>query len=173
MERIVIRNMEEKDIEGVAEVHVSSWKTAYRGIVQDRYLDAMKKEEKIVSYKKKQMDVREKFLVAEQNGEIVGFCRYADDNRFSENMSDIDCEIVALYVSPDKMYHGIGTKLFQAAVETFICQKKHKMIIWCLRENKSSKRFYEKMGGKMQREKKVCIGDKSYCEDGFVYDIRG
>ena len=45
------------------------------------------------------------------------------------------------------------------------------MILWCLKDNKSSKKFYTKMGGKIIKEREVKIGDKIYVEIGFLYII--
>ncbi len=86
-------------------------------------------------------------------------------------MHDIDCEITALYVKTDLKYNGIGTKLFQFVVNEFKSQSKSKMILWCLKDNEPSKKFYTKMGGKIIKERVIEIGEKSYCEVGFMYNI--
>ncbi len=169
MENIIIRNVNEKDISSVADIQVNGWKTAYKGIIDDVILNSMNKDEKIKrfegNYKKNG------FVVAELENEVVGFCRYADSNEFTPNMQDIDCEITALYVKPDLKYNGIGTKLFQFVVNEFKNQSKSKMILWCLKDNEPSKKFYTKMGGKIIKERVIEIGEKSYCEVGFMYNI--
>ncbi len=169
MENIIIRNVNEKDISSVAYIQVNGWKTAYKGIIDDVILNSMNKDEKIKrfegNYKKNG------FVVAELENEVVGFCRYADSNEFTPNMQDIDCEITALYVKPDLKYNGIGTKLFQFVVNEFKNQSKSKMILWCLKDNEPSKKFYTKMGGKIIKERVIEIGEKSYCEVGFMYNI--
>ncbi len=169
MEDIIIRNVNEKDISSVADIQVNGWKTAYKGIIDDVILNSMNKDEKIKrfegNYKKNG------FVVAELENEVVGFCRYADSNEFTPNMQDIDCEITALYVKPDLKYNGIGTKLFQFVVNEFKNQSKSKMILWCLKDNEPSKKFYTKMGGKIIKERVIEIGEKSYCEVGFMYNI--
>ncbi len=111
------------------------------------------------------------FVVVELENEVVGFCRYANSNEFTHNMQDIDCEITALYVKTDLKYNGIGTKLFQFVVNEFKSQSKSKIILWCLKDNEPSKKFYTKMGGKIIKERVIEIGEKSYCEVGFMYNI--
>ena len=86
-------------------------------------------------------------------------------------MEEIDCEIVALYVKPDFKYKGIGTKLFEFALNEFKSKNRRKMIIWCLKENKPARKFYTKMCGVMVKEKIVKIGEKEYSEVGFEYNI--
>ncbi len=111
------------------------------------------------------------FIVAELNNEVVGFCNYIDTNKFTQGISDIDCELLALYVKPDLKYNGIGTKLFQFVINEFKSKNKTKMILWCLKDNEPSKKFYTKMGGKILKERTIEIGEKNYCEVGFIYNI--
>ena len=169
MEDIIIRNVNEKDIPSVADIQINGWQTAYKGIIDDIILNSMDKDEKMKrlerNYKKNG------FVVAEIENEVVGFCRYADSNEFTTNMQDIDCEITALYVKSDLKYNGIGTKLFQFVVNEFKSQSKSKMILWCLKDNEPSKKFYTKMGGEIIKERVIEIGEKSYCEVGFMYNI--
>lgn len=109
--------------------------------------------------------------MAEIEEEIVGFCRYIDNNTYTPNMLEIDCEIVALYVKSELKYNGIGTKLFEFVMKEFRSKNRTKMIIWCLKDNEPSRKFYAKMGGVIEKEKVVEIGKKEYLEVGFVYRI--
>ncbi len=169
MDNIIIRNVEEKDIPSVANIQTNGWKTAYKGIIDEAILNSMKEADKIErlkgNYKKNG------FIVAEINNEVVGFCRYVDSNEFTLDMQDIDCEITALYVKPELKYNGIGTKLFQFVINEFKSKNKAKMILWCLKDNEPSKRFYTKMGGEVIKEKTIEIGGQNYYEVGFRYNI--
>lgn len=78
---------------------------------------------------------------------------------------------MALYVKPNLKYNGIGTKLFQFAINEFKSKNKTKMILWCLKDNEPSKKFYTKMGGKIIKERKIEIGEKEYLEVGFEYNV--
>ena len=169
MENIIIRNVAEKDIPSVADIQVNGWKTAYKGIIDDAILNVMNKEEKIERFKVNYQ--KNGFIVAEFENEIVGFCRYTYNNEFTPDMQDIDCEITALYVKPNLKYNGIGTKLFQFVINEFKRKNKIKMILWCLKDNEPSKKFYTKMGGEIIKEREIEIGEKSYCEVGFMYNI--
>ncbi len=169
MGTIIIRNVKEKDIPSIAEIQVNGWKTAYKGIIDDVVLNTMNKDDKIERFKSNYK--KNGFIVAEFKNEVVGFCRYVESNEFTPDMQNIDCEITALYVKPDLKYNGIGTKLFQFVVNEFKNQSKSKMILWCLKDNESSKKFYTKMGGKIIKERVIEIGEKSYCEVGFMYNI--
>lgn len=169
MENIIIRNIKKQDIPKVVDIQINGWKTAYRGIIEDKYLDTMNKEEKI---EKRQRDyILNGFIVAELNNDVVGFCRYIDNNSFSTEVKEADCELLALYVKSNLKYNGIGTKLFQYVKNEFIKKGKNKMILWCLKNNEPSKKFYTKMGGKIISERPIEIGNKLYQEVCFLYDI--
>ena len=169
MENLIIRNIKKQDIPQVVDIQIGGWKTAYKGIIDDKFLDSMNREETI---KNRQKDyIMNGFIVVELDGEIVGFCRYVDNNNSSKEIEDADCELRALYVRPDLKYHGIGTKLFQYVKNEFADKAKSKMVIWCLKDNEPSKKFYKKMGGKIINERQTKIGDKFYPEVCFLYNI--
>lgn len=111
------------------------------------------------------------FIVAEQNEEILGFARYTDYNRSNPNDANIDSEIGALYVKTELKRSGIGTLLFNYITDSFKQKGKTKMILWCLKENYPSRKFYEKMGGKVYSYQNIKIGEQFYEEVGYVYDL--
>ena len=47
MENIIIRNIEEKDIESVVDIQINGWKSAYKGIIDDNVLNSMNRNERI------------------------------------------------------------------------------------------------------------------------------
>ncbi len=125
MDNIIIRNIEENDIPSVVDIQIEGWKTAYKGIVDDNFLNSMNRDERI---QKRKNDYKENgFIVAELNDEIVGFCRYIDNNKFTPDILGIDCELLAIYVKPNLKYNGIGRKLFQFVINEFKNKGKTKM----------------------------------------------
>ena len=76
---------------------------------------------------------------------------------------------MALYVKPELKYQGIGKAMFDYAKNDLINKGNKKMILWCLKDNEPSRKFYEKMGGTIIREHTINIGGKSYEEVGFAY----
>lgn len=169
MENTIIRRMTVDDAEAVTDVLIDTWKTAYRGIVRDDVLDHQDREMLIGRRRKQYKD----YIVAEVNGRVVGYCWYVNDNSFSKELSDIDCEIVAIYVLPEMARQGVGRKMFSYAVDDLKKQNREKMVIWCLKENYSGRAFYEKMGGKISGEHKTHIGNEDYDEVGFLFGIGG
>lgn len=169
MKDIIIRNVCKEDIPSVVDIQIDGWKTAYKGIIDDSILNSMDRDKKI---EKRNKDYKDNgFIVAESDKEVVGFCRYIDNNKFTQDILDIDCELLALYVKPELKYNGIGTKLFQFVIDEFKSKNKTKMILWCLKDNDPSKEFYKKMGGEIIKERVIEIEKQNYWEVGFLYNI--
>ena len=168
-DNILIRKAKYEDIEQIVDINIEDWKKVYRGIIDDVILDNLNRKEKIEKWKKHYN--LENVIVVEQDEEILGYCRY-DDNAVYQN-TDIDSEIMAIYVRYNKIACGIGEKLVKYVMNDLKNKNKSKMVIWCLQKNENARRFYEKMGGKLLQEEKYLIKDgKRYKEVGYVYDIK-
>ena len=169
MSEIVIRNVRFEDLRNVSEIVVESWKTAYRGIVADEYLDSLTVDQ---NYKKRINDYTENgFIVAERDNEVVGFCRYGFENAYGEMFPDVDCELHALYVKPNCKGVGIGTKIINYVINEFKAKGYKKMILWCFKDNYPARMFYEKMGGIYGTEGIITRGGKDYKEVCYIYDL--
>ena len=169
MEELIIRNVTFQDLPQVVDIQVRGWQAAYRGIIDDDILDTLDKNEKLEKRKK---DFNSNgFIVAELKKRVVGFCRYVDNDKHSIIVPGIDCELLALYVEPTLKHNGIGTKLFNYVVDEFKSKNKKSMILWCLRDNEPSKKFYTKMGGTIVSQKMFEVKGRSYPEVGFLYEL--
>ena len=83
----------------------------------------------------------------------------------------IDCELCAIYVKPDLKRQGIGKALFNYVIQEQKKNNNRNMILWCLKENYNSRKFYEKMGGILYGENEIEKGGKKYKEVGYRYDL--
>ena len=160
---MIVRNVKKEDLRAVSEIAVRGWQTAYRGIIDDEYLDSLSVE---ANYQKRLKDYKENgFIVAELDNEVVGFCRY------TKEMPEIDGEICAIYVKPELKRNGIGRELFKYVFNEFKKNGNKKIILWCLKGNYPSRAFYEKMGGVLCGENTITKGGKEYKEVGFKYNV--
>ena len=159
---IVIRNAEKEDVRQIAEILVEDWQTAYRGIMDSDFLDSLSVEQRY------EIEVKryDKYVVAADGNEILGYA-------WLEMSADepADCEVIALYVRYSKRNGGIGKLLMQYATTYFRESGKKKMIVWCLKENNESRRFYEKVGGKAFRTGSHNWGGKEYEMISYLYDL--
>lgn len=170
MKNFIIRNATIKDCKKIAEIKIEGWQTAYRGIIDDDFLDSMDKEQEI---KKRRTNIENgvNIIVGELNNEVIGFCLYRNYIKDPEKYPNANCEISSLYVKSTLKRKGIGTKLMQHVIQKLQNQGKTKMILGCLKENYPSRAFYEKMGGKPLKFEKITFGNKGYEEVIYEYDI--
>lgn len=118
---------------------------------------------------KNEFDMR-KMIVASKDNEIVAFAEYTMTNEFSKDL-DIDCELCGLYLKNEYLKKGIGTKLFNYIRDIFIANGKHKMGLWCLKDNAAAIKFYEDKNGMKIKEKNFNLVGKEYTEIAFLYDL--
>ena len=170
MKEILIRTLTKDDVRGAAEIKANGWKTAYKGIIDQTYLNSLSVDDNEKKFENNIGDSN--FIVAIEGDKVVGFCKFMNNNSFSPDIEYVDCELSAIYVHPDYKGNGIGTKMFEYVLNEFNSENKTTMILWCLKDNINSIKFYERMGGKIQEIRKVKIGDIEYDEVGIVYDIK-
>ena len=170
MKDIIIRNATIYDIEKIADIKIEGWQTAYRGIVEDYYLDNMDREKEIEK-RRNNIDKGVNIIVAESNNDIVGFCLYRNFNNYPEKYPNADCEISSLYVTSKLKRNGIGRKLMHYVIELLKKEGKTTMILGCLKENYPSRAFYEKMGGKVINYDEIEFGNKKYGLAMYEYNI--
>lgn len=80
-------------------------------------------------------------------------------------------EIIALYVRFSKRKNGTGKALMQHSMDSFRKSGKKSMIIWCLEENHESRKFYEKMGGKVYTAGTHRWGSREYNMISYLYQL--
>lgn len=161
----MIRYYEERDIEQIAKIIDEDWKIAFIGIIDKEYLDDL-------NYKDREKRIREKYkkeksIVYVEENEVKGFCRFGENRDEDKELA----EIHALYVKNDEIKTGIGEKLISKAKEILKNRGYNELILWCLKENKNGKNFYEKVGGKLDGERKFKIGNKYYDEVSYKYNL--
>lgn len=171
MDNIVIEKMKEDDIEQVAKILINSWKIAYRDIIDKTFLENLSLEEKIQKLKEQYKDGGYTIARNKDTNEVVGVTRFEKRLDELDRFIEYDGEIYALYVKPGLLRKKIGSRLLLHAKERLREQENHKMIIWCLKENQPSIKFYESMGGVLLGEKIHNIGGKDYPLVGYGYEI--
>lgn len=169
IENILIRKVKCEDIEQIVDINIKDWKKVYKGIIDDTILNNLNRNEKIEKWR--QHYNIGNVIVADNSGDILGYCRY-DDNVDYKN-TGIDSEIIAIYVDYEKLGNGVGKKLIEYVKNDLKNKNKNKMVIWCLEENQNARKFYEKMGGTLITDEKYFeIQGKKYKEVGYIYNIK-
>ena len=151
-----IRQATSSDAKGIAQVHVTSWQSAYRGILPDDLLDNLSVQRSQNRWETILADPHSCVLVFEQNDQIIGFASL----RASQN-EDVDKktvgEIGAIYLSPNEWRKGYGKRLHDAAIATLREQGFSEVTLWVLRDNQRAIEFYKKVGFRADGATKVDV----------------
>lgn len=155
-----VRRANQGDATDIAKTQIGSWRTTYKGIVSDDYLDNMSVSNRAEMW---QQAIRQNkvYVLEEDSGAIVGFA--AGGPHDSTDFKDYDSELYAIYLYKDSQRLGGGKKLFDAVV-TDLVEKGHKnMMCGVLKENPACI-FYDHIGGEVIGEATVDVGDEKHQE---------
>jgi len=141
---VEIRDARPGDENAVADVHVRSWQSAYRGLLPDQYLDGLRPEHRIPGYRFGQGEATvPRTLLALESGALLGFATFGASR--DEDAPGAG-ELFALYVDPQRWRTGAGRALLLRAREGLHAGGHRKAILWVLRGNEPAERFYEEDG---------------------------
>src|SRR5438128_1217377 len=108
-----IRVASSTDAHAIAQIHVSAWQTAYRGLVPDDYLDALSVSIRESNWTNSIKDGRPQILVADSGKGLSGWVAF--DRCRDEDKPEHTGEIWAIYVLPAYLGQGIGRELWLRA----------------------------------------------------------
>ncbi|ORV87269.1 acetyltransferase [Mycobacterium interjectum] len=132
------------DAHEVARVQVRSWRSAYRGLIAQEFLDGLEPEFFAARYTFGRVGLRmPSTLVAVDGAAIVGLattglCRDGELPNFGE--------LMAIYVDPAHVRRGVGGSLMAAARERLRAVGVAGALLWVLDGNTPARRFYERDG---------------------------
>lgn len=132
------------DAMAVARVHVRAWQAAYRGLMPEDYLAALRPEERARRYDFATADpARPRTLVAVEADTVLGFATISPAR--DEDVTD-QGELCALYVEPDCWGRGIGQELAAAARGNLYRLGFRKAVLWVVAGNARAQQFYRADG---------------------------
>lgn len=147
--------MKIEDSLAIATIHTLSWQHAYKGIMDQTFLDniSIEKREENWRLSIEKNDPKLIRLVACEDDKILGFiCGL--ENRYLDLLPSCDSELWAIYVHPHFVGKNIGKKLMQKFKEELRLLGKKQFCIWVLKDNYNARIFYEKQGGIFTSAKK-------------------
>ena len=139
-----IREARESDAERIARLHAVSWRSAYRGMLNDAYLDGPIESERLALWRERfeQPAANQRVIVAESDGEIAGFaCGYGNhDERWGTLLENI-------HVAQAHKRQGLGTMLMRAIASwSALVHPGQAMHLWVLQPNLGAQHFYSRLG---------------------------
>jgi len=143
-----IRRAGVDDAVAIARVRVESWRTTYRGIIPQSYLDGMSIETSATLWDKTLSagSERSQVFVAEDADGVLGF---AAGLLLPEPKLGFDSELAAVYLRPAYQRNGLGAKLVGVTAAALLAHGATAMIAWVIAANKPARAFYDGLGGEL------------------------
>ncbi len=140
-----LRAADEGDAPAIARVHVASWQRAYRGIIDDARLDALRAEDRVPHWREWIQGEGVRVRIAHEKGAVRGSCRLSPARDLAAPPAGF-AEVTHLYVSPDETATGLGHALFSDALDFARSRAYRGLLLWVLEANTPARRFYERHG---------------------------
>ena len=146
------------DARRIAGVHSRAWEVGYRGLVEDRLLYAMPKDELTIRWRAILTGhggpMLTTLVASAIDGVALGFVSFGTESPFGDEVEHVGAapaqgtvgSIVALYVDPLEWRRGIGRKLLAAALRRMVAGECTAVTLWVLDRNARALAFYNNMG---------------------------
>lgn len=143
---IEIRRAGVEDAHEISRIYALSWKTGYRGMIPQDYLDSLSEDYWTPKFQKwlSEGTLRADLLFAD--GVPTGAVAYGKSR--DEKLPEWG-EIVSLYLRPEVFRRGCGTMLMEEAFRFFRGNGYRDCYLWVLRENERAQAFYRSLGFQM------------------------
>lgn len=148
MSAITLRRAKPGDAPAIAQVRVDSWRSTYRGMIPDAYLDGMQVEastalwDRVLNAGANTTCV----FVAAHDGNVVGF---SCGNLLREPKHGLDAELAAVYLRREFQRAGLGRQLVGAVADAQRTLGATGLITWVIAGNKPAREFYGRLGGEL------------------------
>jgi GNAT superfamily N-acetyltransferase len=141
----VIRAATVADAAAIAGIHVRSWQSAYRGMIDATVLHRLSISGRASEWKARLALTRSQgaipfTLVGERDGDLLGFCNVARLD------ADAEATIGALYVEPGHLRAGLGSTLLWVALDGLHTASVDDVVLWVLQANDAARAFYARFG---------------------------
>ena len=160
---VSIRGAEPDDADAIATVQVATWQSAYRDILPAEFLsalsDGLKRRAEWWRGRVVSAEPRDHTLVAEQEGEVVGFADIGPSRDAEADPLRVG-ELNAIYVLSRAWGRGVGRALMAELLLRFRRSRFDSATLWVLAENVRGRRYYEAAGWTVDgTERDETIGD--------------
>jgi GNAT superfamily N-acetyltransferase len=144
---VTVRRSTRHDARAISAIRVETWRTAYRGLIDDAVLDRLDIDSETARraqhWDEHHVDPRGAEFIAEIEGEAVGWAvtgapRHPEDPRTGE--------LYAMYVLPQHWSRGIGHALMDAAEQALRHAGFRTAHLWVLDGNERAAAFYQRRG---------------------------
>jgi hypothetical protein len=143
--KVTLREATKLDSAAIAHLHAESWRSAYRGILSDDYLDQRAHTERAALWQSRFSEIASKpffAVLAEAGAELAGFaCVFPQEHLTFGSFLD------NLHVVPQSIGRGIGRQLLGGVARRLIADKVPGGIyLWVIEKNSRARKFYARAG---------------------------
>jgi ribosomal protein S18 acetylase RimI-like enzyme len=163
---VTVRRAQPEDAAAIARVQVDTWRSTYRGIVPDSYLDGLSYQTSQENWERGVSDPEHRttvFVADDESAGVVGFaaCGAARDTGWG-----FAGELYAIYLNRNMQRKGMGRSMVLSVAQDLKSRGFDSMLVWVLEDN-PYKRFYESIGGRLLGAKEITMGGTRLRESGF------
>lgn len=141
---MTVRAAVEADARSIAEVHVETWRVAYKGQVPDDYLESLSVDQREDMWRVMLADTGSQTFVIEHDARVVGFANVSPSR--DEDATPTTGELAAIYVLPERWGDGAGHALLGFALDALRDVRNASATLWVLDTNTRAQAFYEAHG---------------------------
>jgi ribosomal protein S18 acetylase RimI-like enzyme len=159
-----IRIAQIDDARQIAEIQVTSWRAAYRGMLADVELESLSVEKSTELWRER----------LSEPGEAISLVLVLGDHRAGwmtvGSACDSDCNpqqtqrVYAIYLRPEYWGQGHGKELYLAGEDQMRKTGAVAAVLWVLRDNVRARRFYEAQGFSLDGSERCHEGDPEIVE---------
>jgi ribosomal protein S18 acetylase RimI-like enzyme len=139
-----IRQGRPEDAEAIAQIHIASWRVAYRGIIPAAILDQLSVSQWTEDWKKRLQPSEHLTFVLETNGILQGWASIGPAR--DENAKRETGELYGIYLDPQCWSKGLGTSLYLRTENAMLASGFKEASLWVLEANVRAQSFYGRMG---------------------------
>lgn len=168
--QIRLRQAQQADARGIAQVHIASWLSTYRGILADALLDGLSLDERTENWSHWLDSANPShppnwvWVAETPGGQIVGFvCGGPERTGFP----DFNGEIYALYLLDAWQGQGWGKRLLHKGFELLRTQGLATILIWVASRNQKAADFYAAQGGQVCLQRSLEMAGEDVEETGY------
>lgn len=158
-----IQLAEEKHVPLITDLYIRSWRRAYKGLLNQAYLDGLSYEEKFKKWSEYIRKPGQGVFLAMEGEKMLGFVTFMPYHPYYqiENCFYLD----SLHVEPECQGQGIGTALIERVLAEARKEGFPQMGICVVRGNETALNLYLKMGAEhMAVREETFTGELSYAD---------
>jgi ribosomal protein S18 acetylase RimI-like enzyme len=138
----LIRDATLEDAATIAGLHLASWRSVYRGILPDAYLDGPAEAERLAHWTK--------VLAEPRAGDVVLLHGQAGFAAVRGRAEGLGALLDNLHVDPAQRGGGIGTKLLAELARRLVASGETALHLWVLDGNDRAVAFYRRHGAAIE-----------------------